>query len=43
MTWEGRVVDNAGKRNPLTREADLEWEAQAFDNNQPVWIVVQSE
>jgi len=39
----GIVVDNAGKRDPLTREAALAWVERAFDNNQPVWIVVKSE
>ena len=39
----GVVVDDGGKRDPLTREAALEWVERAFDNNQPVWIVVKSE
>ena len=39
----GVVVDDEGKRDPLTREMALQWVERAFENNQPVWIVVKSE
>lgn len=36
-------MDGAGRRDPLTREMALEWVERAFENNQPLWIVVKSE
>jgi len=39
----GVVMDGAGRRDPLTREMALEWVERAFENNQPLWIVVKSE
>ena len=38
----GVVVDDEGRRDPLTLEMALPWVEWAFDNNQPVWIVVKS-
>lgn len=39
----GVVMDAEGKRDPLTREMALEWVERAFENKQPLWIVVKSE